>query len=101
MYDSRHVRMNKALLLTILLMGVVFSGLVYAQADHDVWQLYSLDENQQFDPDRPELQNNLQKVGGISLVGGHYLYSGEVHIDQDGSYVVDFKNTSAIDRFSF
>lgn len=101
MYDSRHVRMNRALLLTILLMGVVFSGLVYAQADHDVWQLYSLDENQQFDPDRPELQNNLQKVDGISLVGGHYLYSGEVHIDQDGSYVVDFKNTSAIDRFSF
>lgn len=101
MYDSRHFRVYKALLFTILLMGFVFSSHVYAQAENTPWQLYSIDESQQFDPDKPESQANLQKTDGISLVGGHYLYSGEVNIDQDGFYVVDFKNTSAIDRFSF
>ncbi|WP_321323061.1 diguanylate cyclase [Thiomicrorhabdus sp.] len=93
--------LNKALLFTILLISLVFTSRVYAQAPNITWQLYSIDKGQQFDPRHPESINNLKKVDDISLVGGHYLYSGEVKINRDDFYVVDFKNTSTIDHFSF
>ncbi|MDG6772844.1 GGDEF domain-containing protein [Thiomicrorhabdus sp. ZW0627] len=104
MYDFRHFRIDRALLFTFLLIGLVFSSHSYAQAaqvENIAWKLYGIDKFQQFDPQRPESQYNLLEVDGISLTGGHYLYSGEVNIDQEGFYVVDFKNTSAIDLFSF
>lgn len=101
MYPSRCFRIYKALLFTTLLVCLVFSSRVYAQAQPTVWQLYNIDENQTFNPDQPTWQNDLKKVDGISLVGGHYLYSGEMSIDKDDFYVVDFKNTSVIDQFSF
>lgn len=101
MYQSRCFRIYKALLFTTFLVCFVFSSRAYAQTQPTIWQLYSIDENQPFNPDQPESQNNLKKVNGISLVGGHYLYSGDMSIDKDDFYVVDFKNTSVIDQFSF
>lgn len=100
MYPS-HFRVYKALLFTSLLICIVFSNRVYAQTQNIDWQLYSIEGSLPFAPNQPASQNNLQKVDGISLVGGHYLYSGEMDIDKDGSYVVDFKNTTTIDHFSF
>ncbi|WP_373020248.1 diguanylate cyclase domain-containing protein [Thiomicrorhabdus sp.] len=84
-----------------LLISLVFSANAYAQIENTGWKLYSIDKFQSFDPHQPESRYNLQEVEGISLVGGHYLYSGEVSIDHADDYVIDFKNTSAIDRFSF
>ncbi len=85
----------------VLLFSIVFSSAAYAQVENTDWQLYSMADSHAFDPERPESQANLQKVEGISLVGGRYLYSGAFSIGKDGHYVVDFKNTSTIDRFSF
>ncbi|MDG6778133.1 GGDEF domain-containing protein [Thiomicrorhabdus sp. zzn3] len=101
MYHARDFGTYKALLFTLWLIGLVLSSQAYAQAENMAWQLYSIEEGQYFDPEQPELRTKLKKVKDISLVGGHYLYAEEIRIDQDGFYVVDFKNTSAIDRFSF
>ncbi|MBD3754208.1 MAG: diguanylate cyclase [Gammaproteobacteria bacterium] len=101
MNNSRYFMVRKTWLLIVLLLGLVVSGHAYAQVENMDWQLYSLEEGQSFDPERPESQTKLKKVDGISLVGGHYLYSSGFSIAKDGHYVVDFKNTSTIDRFSF
>lgn len=101
MYDSRYFGVYTTGMFIVLLFGALFSSVAGAQVESRDWQLYSLDEGQAFDPEHPESLTNLPTVEGISLVGGHYLYSGEVHIQQAGLYVVDFKNTSAIDRFAF
>ncbi|PLA73451.1 diguanylate cyclase [Hydrogenovibrio sp. SC-1] len=84
-------------ILTIL----VFAERANAQAHTFDWQLYSIGDHQSFNPKQLESRKVLQKVDGISLVGGHYLYSGVLRIKEDGFYVVDFKNTSVIDQFSF
>lgn len=88
---------------TWLLMGVIFclifSNRVYANAEPYQWQLYDFSQTQQFDPYHPLSFDALPKIDGISLTGGHYLYAGDLSIPADGDYVVDFKNTSAIDRF--
>ncbi|MDX1796815.1 MAG: hypothetical protein R3219_08810, partial [Hydrogenovibrio sp.] len=105
MYSSNRCRIYKTWLLIGLLIAIAFSSRVYAQTDAQMqpinWQLYSFDQGQAFNPDQPTSLNNLQKAAGISLVGGHYLYAGDVSIDQDGLYVIDFKNTSVIDHFAF
>ncbi|BBN59779.1 hypothetical protein HVMH_1373 [Hydrogenovibrio marinus] len=88
------------LLLIGLLLSFVFSSRAFSQSEHIDWQLYSIDSSLPIDPSSPDT-TNLQKADGISLVGGHYLYEGTLHINKTGDYVVDFKNTTTIDRFSF
>ncbi len=91
----------KVLLFAGLCLCLVFAGRANAQALNVDWQLFSLSEQSSFNPEQPELKDSLQQVDGISLVGGHYLYSGKLTIEEDGFYVIDFKNTSVIDQFSF
>ncbi|WP_024851254.1 sensor domain-containing diguanylate cyclase [Hydrogenovibrio kuenenii] len=103
MYPPNYFRIYKVLLFTSLLISLVFSSRAYAQAETQniAWQLYSIEGSLPFDPNHPETIKNLQKVDGISLVGGHYLYTGKLNIGEDGDYVLDFKNTTTIDHFSF
>jgi diguanylate cyclase (GGDEF)-like protein len=101
MYYFKRFGACRAWMFIVLLLSIVFSSVTYAQVENMDWQLYSLEKGQTFDPERPESQADLQSVDGISLVGGHYLYAGGFSIAKDGHYVVDFKNTSTIDRFSF
>lgn len=101
MQNPSYFSIYKVLLFTGLFICLVFAGRANAQPLNVDWQLFSFDESQQFNPEQPELQNTLQQVDGISLVGGHYLYSGTLTIEKDDFYVVDFKNTSTIDLFSF
>lgn len=91
----------KVLLFAGLCLCLVFAGRANAQVLNVDWQLFSLSEQSSFNPEQPELKDTLQQVDGISLVGGHYLYSGKLTIEEDGFYVIDFKNTSVIDQFSF
>jgi len=99
--NSNYFSIYKALLFTGLFICLVFASRANAQPLNIDWQLLSFDESQQFNPEQPESHNTLQKVDGISLVGGHYLYSGTLTIEKDDFYVIDFKNTSTIDQFSF
>lgn len=101
MRNSNYFSIYKALLFTGLFICLVFASRANAQPLNIDWQLLSFDESQQFNPEQPESHNTLQKVDGISLVGGHYLYSGTLTIEKDDFYVIDFKNTSTIDQFSF
>lgn len=98
---SNYFSIYKVMLFTSLLLSLVFASQAQAQAPNIDWQLFSINEPHQFKPEHPESENTLQKQQGISLVGGHYLYSGELSIEKDDFYVVDFKNTSTIDQFSF
>ncbi|MPQ76160.1 diguanylate cyclase [Hydrogenovibrio sp. JE_KL2] len=101
MNSPPHYGINKTwLLIGLLLSFAFFSRPSFAQPQHIDWQLYSVNGSMPFDPSNPEIKG-LRKVDGISLVGGHYLYVGNLSIDQTGDYVVDFKNTTTIDRFSF
>lgn len=85
----------------VLAVCFVFSGQAWAQVLQSPWQLYSLDANQSFAPTIPLSKQGFQKADEISLVGGHYVYSGHIKLPLDGRYVIDFKNTSAIDQFAF
>lgn len=104
-----HFKFNKALLFVSFLISLVFSGHASAQTnvqvldqhDNAIWQLYTLDGNLPFDPNHPQAINGLKETKGISLVGGHYLYVGKLNIKENGDYVVDFKNTTTINRFAF
>lgn len=100
MYNVRHFRIYHTVLLALLVVSAVFSGKVSAQVSI-TWQLYSVDNHYDYHHNRPASPSHLQKVDNISLVGGHYLYSADMRVSEDGLYVVDFKNTSTIDRFSF
>ncbi|QCU90047.1 diguanylate cyclase [Thiomicrorhabdus sediminis] len=93
----------KTLLSLSLLLWLAWSTHAYAQVSTEAptidWQLYSIDDNQRFNEDYPEGVQYLPKADNISLVGGHYLYAGDFSVDKAGYYVIDFKNTSAIDWF--
>lgn len=101
MRNSNKYSIYKAVFYASLFISFIFASQAQAKALNIDWQLFSLNEGQQFKPEPPEAENTLQKQDGISLVGGHYLYSGELRIEKEGFYVVDFKNTSTIDQFSF
>lgn len=84
----------------IFILFFIFSSHAYAQTKLSTLQLYSLSE-QKFNLHLPLEQNKLQKVENISMVGGNYIYTSNLIVDKDEDYVLDFKNTSSIDRFSF
>jgi diguanylate cyclase len=54
-------------------------------------------------PDKTFLKNPLASnapiVKSVGLTGGHYLYIAPISITKNGSYVLDFKNTSTIEQF--
>ena len=100
------MRLIKSILVFFALLLITLTVQASPQSFNGVWYAVSTDSNSDsklnskntFLKD-PTDTNNLAVVNDIHKTGGHYLYVAGFDINESGTYVVDFKNTSTIAQF--
>ncbi|MFZ5465751.1 MAG: GGDEF domain-containing protein [Pseudomonadota bacterium] len=88
---------NTRLLLFTLLLS--FAAVCRAEPIDLAGQWYSAGNGHPYGAQASLPDVRLQKVPGVALTGGHFLFEADFVIAKAGRYVLDFKNTSIIGHF--